>query len=78
MRQHLEQDSKYHTHRLSRFEVYSEHKLFCNEPTPLYSTQNTDIFKTYKEVFCMHSGQRNPLHLPQNGDFNHFSTQLVN
>ena len=38
-------DSKPQT-RLSRFENFPESKMFCNNPTPLYTTQNPDLFIT--------------------------------
>ena len=47
-------DSKSQT-RLSRFEIFPESKKFCNKPTPLYTTQKSDFFITYKEGFNMHT-----------------------
>ena len=37
--------------------------MFCNKPTPLYTTQYPDICIKYKEVFNMHAVKRNPLQL---------------
>ena len=53
-------DTPYHDtesqFRLSRVEIFPESKMFCNKPTPLYTTQNPDLFITYKESFNMHTG----------------------
>ena len=31
---------------LSRFEIFPENKMFCNKPTPLYTTQYPGFFNT--------------------------------
>ena len=36
--------------RLLRFEVFPENKMFCNKPTPSYTTQYTDLFLHLKKV----------------------------
>ena len=59
--------------RISRFEIFPENKMFCDKPTPLYTTQ----FITYKEGFNMHTGKPNPLQLPQNEQYNQLTTQLI-
>ena len=52
-------------------------KSFCNNPTPLYTTQKLDLFITYKEDFNMHTGKRNPLQLPGDEQYNKLTTKLV-
>ena len=69
-------DTKSQT-RLSRFKIFPENKMFCNKPTPLYTTQYFDIFITYKECFNMHTGKPNPLQLPQNEQNSQITTQLI-
>ena len=49
-----------HNPSLSRFEVFPNAPIFCGNPEPLYSTQNSDLFVTYTEGFNMHTGQPNP------------------
>ena len=44
-------------HCLSRFEIFRESNRFLL-PTPLYTTQNHDLFNTYEEGFSMYKGQR--------------------
>ena len=53
-------DSKSET-QLFRFQTFPENKMFCNKPTALYTTQNSDLFEKYKEGFDMHTGKCNPL-----------------
>ena len=68
-------DTKSQT-RLSRFEIFPEKKCFLKNPL-LYTTQYPDLFVTYKEGFNMHTGNPNPLQLPQNEQYNQFTTQLI-
>ena len=63
-------------HCLSRFEIFRESNSFLS-PTPLYTTQNRDLFNTYEEGFSMHKGQRNPLQLPEDEPFDRLSTQPI-
>ena len=51
--------------------------MFCNIPTRLYTTQYPDLFITYEEGFNMHTGKQNHLQLPQNGQYNQLTTQLI-
>ena len=51
--------------------------MFCNKPTPLYTTQYPDLFITYNEGFNMHTGKPNPLQLPQNEQYDQLTTQLI-
>ena len=48
---HISSETHYHDSksqtRLSRFEIFPESKMFCNKPTPLYTTQYPDLFFTY-------------------------------
>merc|ERR1712122_415044 len=60
--------------RLSRFEIYPSQKSFCNNPTLLYTTQYPDLFVSYTEGFNFNTGERNPSVLPQNEQFNHYSS----
>ena len=62
--------------RLSRFEIFPENKMFCNKPTPLYTTQYPDLFITYKEGFNTHTGKRNPLQLPEDEQNDKLSTHM--
>ena len=68
-------DSKFQT-RLSRSETFPEGKVLCNKPTPLYTTLYLDLFILYEEVFNMHTGNRNPLQLPEDEQYTKLSTQL--
>ena len=45
---------------LSRFEVFPNAQMFCGKPDPLYFTQHSVLFETYKDGFNMHTGQPNP------------------
>ena len=54
---------------LSRFEIFPERKLFCNKTTPLYTTQDADLFFTFKEKFNIHTCKRNPLQIPENEQY---------
>ena len=58
-------DTKSQT-RLSSFEIFPENKMFCNKPTPPYTTQYPELIITYKVCFNMHTGKRNLLQPPQN------------
>ena len=49
--------------RLTRFEIFPENKMLCNKPTPLYTTQNPDLFIIYTEGIITHTGIRNRLQL---------------
>ena len=50
--------------------------MICNKPTPLYTTQYTDLFMIYKEGFKMLPGQRKPLRLPDDEKYDGLATQL--
>ena len=60
--------------RLSRFEIYAAQKAFCNKPTLLHTTQYPDIFISHEEGFNINTGERNPFILPQNEQFNQYSS----
>ena len=62
---------------LSPFEIFTEDKRFGNKPTPLYTTQYTDLFITNKEGFNMHTCKRYPLQLPENYQYDNLPTQLI-
>ena len=47
-----------------------------NKPTPLCTSQNPDLFFTYTEGFNTHTGNRNPLQLPEDEPYTQLSTQL--
>ena len=51
--------------RLSRFEIFPESLMFCNNPRPLFTTQYPNFFISYREGFNMHTGNRNPPQLPE-------------
>ena len=48
-----------------------------NKPTPLYITQNPDLFLTYKGGFTLQTGKRYPLQLPEGEQYDKLSTQLI-
>ena len=71
----LHHDTKSRIH-LSRFEIFPENEMFCNKPTPLYTTRYPDLFITYKEGFNIHTVKRSPLQLPEEEQYNKLTTQL--
>ena len=66
-----------HQTRLSRFEAFPESRMCFNKPTPLYITQNPDLFLTYKGEFSLQTGKRYPLQLPEGKQCDKLSTQLI-
>ena len=63
--------------RSSHFDIYPESKMFCNKPTPLWTTHYFDLFVTYEEGFNMHTGKFNPLQLLEDEQYTKLSTQLI-
>ena len=63
--------------RPSRIELIPESKSLGNKHSPLNTTQYPDLFITDEEGIIMHTGQRNLLRLPEDKQFNHFSTVLL-
>ena len=63
--------------RLSCFEIFPERKMFCNKPTPVYTTQYPDLFNKNKEGLNVYTGKRNPLQLPEDEQYDRFSAQLL-
>ena len=61
--------------RLSRFEIYASQKSFCNKPSLLHTTQYPDLFVSYTEGFDINTGERKPSILPQNEQFNQYSSE---
>ena len=62
---------------LSRFEMFLECKIFCNNSTLLFTSQYPGLFIKYKEGFNKHTGKRNPLQLPEDRQYNELSSQVI-
>ena len=56
---------------------FSLKKNFCTKPTLLYITLYFEPSITYEDGFNMHTGQRNPLQLPEDEQYDRFSTQFI-
>ena len=50
-------------------------KSFCIKPSLLHTTQYPDLFVSYTEGFDINTGERNPSILPQNEQFNQYSSE---
>ena len=57
------------------FEIAPKVKFFALN-THFYTTQYPDLFITYKG-FNMHNGERNPLQLPEDDQYDRLSTQVI-